>query len=77
MYLLHHTNSLRVVGGGGDVLYPLLLTPVLPRARGELCPLSVVMRAGTPKQATHMVMKAANTVSMSIWLKGTGLWPSG
>ena len=34
-------------------------------------PLSVVMRAGTPKRATHVVMKASSTVSTSILLKGT------
>ena len=34
-------------------------------------PLSVVMQAGTPKWATHVVMKASSTVSMSIRFKGT------
>ena len=35
---LHHAICLGVVGRGGDVLDPLLLTPVSPCTRGELGP---------------------------------------
>ena len=62
---LHHAIGLGMVGSGGDVLDPLLLTPVRPRAGGELVPLLVVMRAGMPKSATHMVMKASSWTAAS------------
>ena len=47
---LHHTVGLQVVGVGGDVLHPLLLTPISPHARGELRP-PVSGDAGRQRQA--------------------------
>ena len=49
---LHHTIGLWVIGCGGDVLYPLLLKPVSPRARGELG-LPVVGDAGRQAKVGH------------------------
>ena len=49
---LHHTVGLWMVGGGGDMLHPLLLAPVSPRARGELGP-PVSSDAGWHAKAGH------------------------
>ncbi len=61
-------RQLDYVKYSSTILTTLALTsPHVPEV--NWVPLSVVMRAGTPKRATHVVMKASSTVSTSILLK--------
>ena len=74
--LLHHAIGLGQVGRGGDVLDPLLLTPVSLRTRGELGP-PVGGDAGWC--ATHVVMnheRLQDRVKVNA-TQGDHLWPPG
>ena len=67
---LHHAVTLGVVGRGGDVLDPQLLTGGGPDRRGELASPSEVMMAGMPNLAIQLLMRASTQVSVSMEAKG-------
>ena len=74
---LHHTIGLGVVGCGGDVLDPLLPTPVSPPARGELRP-PVGGDAGRHAKAGHPRgdERLQHCVHVNA-AQGDRLWPPG